>query len=631
MAEPPARVRFAVLGPVVVRTAGRVLAPGSAVRRALLGLLLLADGQPLPPDRLLRAVWGDEPPDTGRGAVHVAVSRLRSWLDRNVGGGVELAHEAGGYRLQARGASLDAAAFRALVAASARAAAPEARIRHLCDALALWRGPAVADGTAWLGTDVLVRRIEGLRVEAACALADAAVAARQPEHAVSWLEAAAGDNPLDERAQAALAVTLAVVGRQVEGLAVVERARTRLADELGLDPGPQLRDAHLRILRQQLVPPPPDGRRATAGGTGGRVPPVPMQLPPGSAEFTGRAAELTELRRRLRGAAAGPPPAVAIAAIVGAPGVGKSALAVHLAHGLASEYPDGLLYLDLSAHGAGRPPPLPALARLLRALGADTDRLPGDLEAATVRYRSLLAGRRVLVVLDNAADTAQVRHLLPATAGCAAVVTSRAQLADLDGAVPSSLDLPPERDALTLLARIAGPYRVAAEADAAAAIVACCGRLPLAVRIAGSRLRSRPGWPLAELAARLAPEHRRLDELTVGDLDVRASIGRSYRALPPLVARTFRLLALLDDHDVTPAAATALAGNPTAAVHLEQLADAHLLDSPGPGRYRLHPLVRLFARERARADGLDPAGQDGGVVSTTTWMPSRPVSSRRSR
>lgn len=233
MAEPPARVRFAVLGPVVVRTAGRVLAPGSAVRRALLGLLLLADGQPLPPDRLLRAVWGDEPPDTGRGAVHVAVSRLRSWLDRNVGGAVELAHEASGYRLQAPAASLDAAAFRALVAASAAAAAPEARIRHLCDALALWRGPVVADGTAWLGTDVLVRRIEGLRVEAACALADAAVAARQPEHAVSWLEAAAGDNPLDERAQAALAVTLALVGRQAEGLAVVERARTRLADELG--------------------------------------------------------------------------------------------------------------------------------------------------------------------------------------------------------------------------------------------------------------------------------------------------------------------------------------------------------------------------------------------------------------
>lgn len=271
------------------------------------------------------------------------------------------------------------------------------------------------------------------------------------------------------------------------------------------------------------------------------------------------------------------------------------------------------------------------MARLLRALGAETDRLPGDLEAATVRYRSLLAGRRVLVVLDNAADTAQVRPLLPATAGCAAVVTSRAQLADLDGAVPSSLDLPPERDALTLLARIAGPYRVAAEADAAAAIVACCGRLPLAVRIAGSRLRSRPGWPLAELAARLGPEHRRLDELTVGDLGVRASIGRSYRALPPLVARTFRLLALLDGHDVTPAAATALAGDPAAAVHLELLADAHLLGSPAPGRYRLHPLVRLFARERARADGLDPAGQDGGVVSTTTWMPSRPVSSRRSR
>jgi DNA-binding SARP family transcriptional activator len=248
----PAAVRFQVLGPLVVWSGERTLAPGSEVRRALLGLLLLADGQPLPPERLLRAIWGDEPPASGRGAVHVGVSRLRSWLDRDLGGVVELDHEAGGYRLRVPAVSLDLTAFRALLTAGARAGSAQGRIRHLHGALHLWRGPVVADGTAWVRADVLVRQVERLRVEAACSLADAAVTAGQPERALCCLEATAAAYPLDERVQAALAVTLAAGGRQAEGLEVVQRARARLVDGLGLDPGPHLQYAQLRILRQQL-------------------------------------------------------------------------------------------------------------------------------------------------------------------------------------------------------------------------------------------------------------------------------------------------------------------------------------------------------------------------------------------
>jgi DNA-binding SARP family transcriptional activator len=618
--EPDQSVRFEVLGPLVVRAGERALAPASSTRRALLGLLLLADGRALPAERLLRAVWGDEPPDSGRAAVHVAVSRLRAWLELHVGDAAALDHDAGGYRLRVPAGSVDAARFRALVAESGKAASPEERLRWLRDALALWRGQVVGETSVPFTGDVLVRQLERLRVDTACELADAALAGREPERALACLEATADAYPLDERTQAALAVVLAACGRQAEALGVVERARARLVDELGLDPGPHLQEAHLRILRQQVghggtgaAQQPP---RVAAARTQGR--PVPMQLPPDVAEFTGRDAELAELRARLRGAAGTPPSAVAISAIDGKPGVGKSALAVHVAHGLAADFPDGVLYVNLRGAEPRRLTPLEVLGQFLRALGATDEEIPGDPDAATARTRSLLAGKRLLVVLDNAADAAQVRPLLPATAGCAALVTSRAQLADLDGVDPLTLDLLPEPDAVALLAKLVGRERVDAEPAMAARIVALCGRLPLAVRIAGARLRSRPTWPLAAIAARLGDQRRRLNELAVGDLAVRSSFLLSYRALGAPSDRTFRLLGLLHGPDVAPEVVAALTGSPAAETDLERLADAQLLETPAPGRYRFHDLLRLFARERADAEE-DEDQRQAAVDRATAW------------
>jgi DNA-binding SARP family transcriptional activator len=245
-------VRFEILGPLVVRVGERALHPGSSARCALLGLLLLADGRALPADRLLRAVWGDERPDSGRAAVHVAVSRLRGWLELHVGDVAALEHDPGGYRLRVPAGSVDTARFRVLVAESRQAGSPEERLQRLQDALALWRGPVAGESAAPLTGDVLVRQLERLRVDTACDLAAAAVAGRRPELALACLEATADAHPLDERTQAVLAIVLAACGRQAEVLGVVERARARLADELGLDPGPHLQEAHLRILRQQV-------------------------------------------------------------------------------------------------------------------------------------------------------------------------------------------------------------------------------------------------------------------------------------------------------------------------------------------------------------------------------------------
>ena len=257
--------------------------------------------------------------------------------------------------------------------------------------------------------------------------------------------------------------------------------------------------------------------------------------------------------------------------------------------------------MNLRAAETQRLAPLPVLVLFLRALGTADEQIPSDLDAATAEFRSLLAGRCALVVLDNAADAAQVRPLLPAAAGCAALLTSRPQLADLAGVTPMTLDLLPDPDAVELLTRLAGRRRVEAEPEMAARILAHCGLL-LALRIAGARLRARPNWPLAAMAEQLEDERRRLRELSIGKLAVRSSFLLSYQALDPPVARTFRLLGLLNGPDVTPDAVVALAGNTTVAADLERLADAQLLETLAPDRYRLHDLIRLFARERAEAE-----------------------------
>jgi tetratricopeptide (TPR) repeat protein/transcriptional regulator with XRE-family HTH domain len=356
-------------------------------------------------------------------------------------------------------------------------------------------------------------------------------------------------------------------------------------------------------------------RRITPGrGSEGTVPSL---LPPSVADFTGREEEAASVLGLLTtdGFEEGPH-AVVISAVAGKPGIGKTTLAIHVAHRLRDEFPDGQLYVNLQGAQTNPLEPGEVLARFLRALGADGSSIPDGLEERAERYRTLLAGQRVLVVLDNAASEAQVRPLLPGSPTCRVLVTSRARLVGLEGARLVDLDILSPEAAVELLARVAGPARVAAEPEAAAAIVGYCGRLPLAIRIAGSRLAARPAWSLARLAERLADERRRLDELAAGDLEVRASLALSYRALPDQQQQAFRRLGLLDAPDF-PAwvAAAVLDLDPARGEDLvDGLVDAQLLelageDAGGQLRYRFHDLLRVYARERAAAEDL-PDDQD---------------------
>jgi tetratricopeptide (TPR) repeat protein len=346
----------------------------------------------------------------------------------------------------------------------------------------------------------------------------------------------------------------------------------------------------------------------------------PAQLPHDIAEFIGREAELAALREQAARAVGSAGGTVVISAIDGKPGIGKSALAIHLAHQLAPDFPDGQLYVNLRGAEAQPLTALQVLEHFLRALGVPAEEIPTDLDGAVARYRTLLASRTILILLDNAADAGQVRPLLPASPTCVVLVTSRAQLTALEGANTFTLELLSEDDAIELLGNLAGRARVDTDRDTAALIVQRCGLLPLAVRIAGARLRARPGWTLAFLASRLADERQRLSELQAGDLAVRASFALSYHGLPSASAQLFRLVGLLDVNDLTGEVAAAMAHTSVATAEqtLERLVDAQLLESPIPGRYRFHDLLRLFARERAQEQESLPA-RDAAIRGALEW------------
>lgn len=346
---------------------------------------------------------------------------------------------------------------------------------------------------------------------------------------------------------------------------------------------------------------------AAGDGPQGGAPPVPAQLPPDVADFTGRDALGGELLALLTRREA--PTAVVVSAVAGRAGVGKTALAVHVAQQARAAFPDGQLYVNLRGAQAQALDPSAVLARFLQALGIEPSRVPAEPEERATLFRSLLADRRVLVVLDNAASEAQVRPLLPAGPGCAVLVTSRRRLTGLEGARRLDLDVLDEAEALTLLGRVAGPDRLGDDPGAAATVVAACGRLPLAVRIAGAKLAARPEWTVGDLAARLADERRRLDELRAGDLEVRGSAALSYRTLSAGARRAFRLLGLLDTPDFAAWVAAALldADLDRAQVLVDDLVDAQLLDetssdATGTLRYRFHDLMRVYARELAQQD-----------------------------
>ncbi|MFF1544020.1 BTAD domain-containing putative transcriptional regulator [Streptomyces sp. NPDC058291] len=610
----PAALRFDVLGPVRARRGDEQLATGSPQQRALLAALLLREGRTATAAELIDALWGDDPPSQALAAVRTYASRLRKALDPGV-----LVSESGGYAVRGLGEGaldLTEAQERAAEAEKARAAGDLGRAREVLNrALALWDGEALA-GVPGPYAEAQRVRLEEWRLGLLEARLDMDLEQGCHAEAVSELTALTAAYPLRERLRELLMLALYRSGRQAEALAVYADTRRLLADELGVDPRAGLRELQRRILQAdpELAEPSAPAEQPTV------VRVRPAQLPATVPDFTGRSAFVRELSEVLA-AASGPGDddgagrVMAVSALAGIGGVGKTTLAVHLAHQARSAFPDGQLYVDLQGAGARAAEPETVLGSFLRALGTADSAIPDSLAERAALYRSVLDGRRVLVLLDNARDAAQVRPLLPGTAGCAALVTSRVRMVDLAGAHLVDLDVMSPDEALALFTRIVGEERVASERKAALDVVAACGFLPLAIRIAASRLAARRTWTVSVLAAKLADERRRLDELQAGDLAVKATFELGYGALEPAQARAFRLLGLADGPDISLAAAAAVLDLPPEDTEdlLESLVDTSLLESAAPGRYRYHDLVRLYARSCAERDeesagvGLSPA------------------------
>jgi DNA-binding SARP family transcriptional activator len=631
-----------------------VISARALKRRMVLALLLLEPNRVVTRDRIGSVLWGEHPPATARVALNNCVVQIRQSL--GPAGHTRLRTVATGYLLDVRPGELDIWEFsRILTEAKAARERGEhaAVIREATAALSLWRDEPFSDLPEL--AEVTEPHLAHLRESRLLALEwrlDALLASGRSDDAVLELNRLVAEHPLREAFHRQLMLTHHRGGRRADALMAFERARAVLAEELGVDPGRELRELHQLVLVADTGPDPDRPRSAgdpardsardsgegPAGGAGadgvaearnrrlGASPlPTPSQLPGSIADFCGRHEEAARLRALLIESPR--PPTPAVAAITGVGGCGKTILALHAAHQAAGQYPDGRLFVDLRGADAVPSAPGEVLADFLRALGVADGDIPAGQEARAALYRSVLSGRRVLVVLDNARDAAQVRPLLPGSAGCAVLVTCRRTLAGLAGSTHLGLGALAEAEARALFGAIAGAERIASEPTATSAVLSACGGLPLALRIAAARLAARPSWSVGTLAAKLADQHRRLDELRADDLAVRASFRLSYDSLPGVrgpglvdPARAFRILGLVPGTDISlPAAAAALDRRESdAEEELEHLVDVGLLDSPAPARYRQHDLLRLFAAERAAEEDSAQSRRDA-VRRTAEW------------
>nr|WP_149825183.1 BTAD domain-containing putative transcriptional regulator [Streptomyces tailanensis] len=588
-----------MLGPVRAWRGPEPLPTGSPQQRALLAALLLREGRTATASELIDALWGDEPPSQALAAVRTYASRLRKILSADV-----LVSESGGYAIRSlAGGALDLAVAQDLAADAEKAknSGDLCHARHLLKkALALWDGEVLASLPGPYA-ETQRTRLDEWRLQLIETRLDMDLEQGCHAEAVSELTALTAAHPLRERLRELLMLALYRSGRQAEALAVYADTRRLLADELGVDPRPGLRELQQRILQADPALAEPSAPLAPEPAA---TPVRPAQLPATVPDFTGRSSFVSELSEVLSAASGAEGQVMAVSALAGIGGVGKTTLAVHVAHQSRNAFPDGQLYIDLQGTGPRPAEPETVLGSFLRALGTADSAIPDSLAERAALYRSVLDGRRVLVLLDNARDAAQVRPLLPGTAGCAALVTARTRMVDLAGAHLVDLDVMSPDEALQLFTKIVGAERVAAERKAALDVVAACGFLPLAIRIAASRLAARRTWTVSVLAAKLADERRRLDELQAGDLAVKATFELGYGQLEPSQARAFRLLGLADGPDISLAAAAAILDLPPVDTEdlLENLVDTSLLESAAHGRYRFHDLVRLYARACAERD-----------------------------
>ncbi|MEV6239879.1 BTAD domain-containing putative transcriptional regulator [Lentzea sp. NPDC051838] len=534
-------VRFGVLGPLLVTHGLRDVRISAGQPSQVLVLLLLHAGQTVSVDHLMSILWDGDPPASARKAVQVHVSQLRRALKDLPGVSLEWSRQ--GYRLDIPDRSLDLQLFR-------EAEDPD-------EALAHWRGPALAELTT---NTQLANQLEEERLGAIERRVDKAIKEGRHHEVLGELTGYVTEHPTRERLRGALMVALHRSGRQADALRVYDEGRRHLADELGLDPGQELKDLHAAILQ-------------------GDIPAVPRELPKAPEPFVGRQAEISLITGS----------AETVIAVHGPGGQGKSALATAAAHAMADRFPDGQLYVDLHGATPGRSPLSSAevLRRFLRALGTPPLAVPTDTSEAAALYRSTLARRKVLILLDNAVDAAQVGPLLPGEAGSSVLITSRRMLATVS-ALHVRLDPLPEDDAVRLLG---------SGSDAAKQVAKACDYLPLALTIAAARLRSRPDWTTETLARRLADQRHRLDELHFDDLGVRSSFQLSFEGLSDRSTRAFILLCCLNVPTVSEPVAQALLGQDDVDRVLDPLVDAKLVEPCGPERYRVHDLLRLFGAE----------------------------------
>src|ERR1700733_7915349 len=678
-------LRFRVLGPLEVWTGQDWSGIGAPKWRALLAVLLLSQGQAVSTDRLIAELWGDRPPERAANLVSIYVLRLRRVIGDRAGH--LLTTRAPGYQLRLQPGELDAEQFHAL-AGQGRKVLAEGDFRRaadvLAEALALGGGRALADVPPFALVTAEAERLEESRLSTLELRIEADLGCGMHAQLMPELRRLLSDQPLRARLWGLLVRALDAAGGQAEALAAYGQAREVIAEELGVDPGPELQRLYQALLTADLVPRQQRGApRATAAAIGGPVRPpsapaapsaavpvavsaaelatpappdfaapaaashdgelpagrvprrpgagssprrVPAQLPADVADFTGREANLEELCAAMSDAERRDNPAMAVAVVAGAPGLGKTALAIHAAHALRRDFPDGQLYVSLRGGSEQPVPPDEVLARFLRDLGVDGARIPVDAEERAALYRTRLAERQMLIVLDDARNAAQVRPLLPGTGSCAGIVTSRHRLSDLAGSRLIDLDVLDDPEATELFMRIIGAERADAEPDAVRDVVAICAGLPLAIRIAGARLAARRGWKIRSLANRLADQRRRIDEFIAGDLAVRACFQVSFDALArgksgggADPASLFRMLGVWQGPSIGLHGAAALAGQPEALVgdSLEVLVDAHLLESPAPDRYRLHDLLRDYAAERAEAD--EPQAASDAMHRVLSW------------
>ncbi|MEU5261472.1 BTAD domain-containing putative transcriptional regulator [Amycolatopsis sp. NPDC021455] len=591
-------LRLGLLGDVTAHLDGRPIDLGPAKQRCVLAALAVEAGRLIPAERLITRVWGPDAPDRARGTLHSYISRLRHALA--VAGQTDIIRRSGGYSLQADGMDVDVARFRDLCT-RARSAGHEHATALLTEALELWRGEALT-GLAGSWVEATREELRAERLAAEHDLADARLELGEGRELTAWLATRAAQDPLDERVAGQYLLALYRAGRPADALAHYRTVRSHLANEVGADPGAALQDLHRRILEAD-----PTLSTVTAGPGGT---PVPRQLPLTPAPFVGRDTELDRLGEFLRDTAAA---TVVISAVSGAGGIGKTSLALHWAHRHAHRFPDGQLFVDLRGFGHEGTPMSPevAIRGFLEALGVEPARVPGLPHAQAALFRSLVAGKRMLVVLDNAVDTSQVTPLLPGDGSSLVVVTSRNRLPGLItgyGARHLALDVLLDAEARALLTDRLGPARITAEPDAVTDLVRLCGGYPLALSIVAGHATVHPERPLTVLVAEL----REKGTSALGDEDPIASLPTvlswSRQALPGDIAHAFALIGTAPaPHVSLHAAANVLGRSPgeTADI-LDALEQASLLTRESGGRYRMHDLIRQYAAETAE----EPAARE---------------------